>query len=62
MQQRWPRNYLPDLYILNSQLFLSFLAKLDGDAGVPSYFDASRVNSRIAKFEHLLQYDEKPIL
>ena len=62
MQFRWPRNYLPDLYILNSQLFLSFLSKLDMDDGLPMYFDASKINLRVSEFEHLLQYDGKPIL
>ena len=44
MQKRWPRGYLPDLYILNSQLLLSFLSKLDTDEGNAMYFDASKVN------------------
>ena len=62
MQRRWPRSYLPELYMLNAQLLLSFLSKLDTDRGNAMYVDVSKVNTRIAKYEHWLQYDQKPIM
>ena len=48
--RRWPQSHLADLYILNSQLMLAFMSKLDEDEGSERYFDVNQIKRRIAEY------------
>ena len=52
--------WFPELYLLNSKLCLSFLARLDKNSCSPSYVDVSEIDSKIKELEkEWISYDVK---
>lgn len=65
MHKIWPKAWLPELYQLNSKLWLSFLAKVE--TSPQPYFDPTRANAYVRRLEAdwinwdiKLQKDSKP--
>lgn len=51
----WPRTWLPELYQLNSKLWLTFLSRLD-----PGYFEPSKAFKFVKRLEPVwVNYDVK---